>query len=145
MNIDLGAWLPNPRLVAQGYRGFPRVRLPYIAKEILGVYDEHGDEFVFVADGGQWENLGLVELLRRRCRTIICIDASGDTPGTFRTLLQAIDLAGTELAGEVHIDVDLSDLRPQTDALPKVAGRELADQVRGPQGARNGCSTPRPR
>ena len=28
LNIDLGAWLPNPRLVTRGYRGFPRVRLP---------------------------------------------------------------------------------------------------------------------
>ena len=118
LNIDLGAWLPNPRLVLQGYRGFPRVRLPYIAKEILGVYDNYGDEYVFVADGGQWENLGLVELLRRRCHTIICVDASGDTPGTFRTLLQAVDLAGTELAGQATIDLDLADLEPVSGALP---------------------------
>ena len=76
---------------------------------------------MFVADGGQWENLGLVELLRRRCQTIVCIDASGDTPGTFRTLLQAIDLAGTELGGQARIEVDLSDLRPRPEALPKTA------------------------
>ena len=120
LNIDLGAWLPNPRLVTRGYRDFPRVRLPYMAKEILGVYDDY-EEYVFVADGGQWENLGLVELLRRRCQTIICVDASGDTVGSFRTLLQAIDLAGTELGGKAHIDVDLRDLRALPEALPKTA------------------------
>ena len=83
------------------------------------MYDKLGDEYVFVADGGQWENLGLVELLRRRCRTIVCVDASGDTPGTFRTLLQAIDLAGTELAGQARIEVDLTELHPAPDALAK--------------------------
>ena len=76
---------------------------------------------MFVADGGQWENLGLVELLRRRCQTIVCVDASGDTPGSFRTLLQAIDLAATELGGQARIEVDLSDLRPKPEALPKTA------------------------
>ena len=55
------------------------------------------------ADGGQWENLGLVELLRRHCNPIICIDASGDTPDTFATLRQAIDLATTELVGRPHV------------------------------------------
>ena len=120
LNIDLGAWLPNPRLVTRGYRDFPRVRLPYMAKEILGVYDDY-EEYVFVADGGQWENLGLVELLRRRCQTIICVDASGDTVGSFRTLLQAIDLAGTELGGKARIDVDLRELRAPAEALPKTA------------------------
>ena len=42
-----------------------------------------------------------------------------DPPGSFLTLLQAIDLAGTELAGEATIDVHLEDLRPLPDALAK--------------------------
>ena len=91
-----------------------------MANEILGVYDDY-EEYVFVADGGQWENLGLVELLRRRAETIVCVDASGDSLGSFRTLFQAIDLAGTELGGQARIEMDLRDLRPLPEALPKAA------------------------
>ncbi|MBA3606831.1 MAG: hypothetical protein H0W46_12840, partial [Acidimicrobiia bacterium] len=85
LNIDLGIWLPNPRLVEDPHARFPKVRFGYLFKEILGWYDP-ADRFVFVADGGHWENLGLVELLRRRAATILCIDASGDQVGAFTTL-----------------------------------------------------------
>jgi len=64
---------------------------------------------VFVADGGHWENLGLVELLRRRCTTILCIDASGDQVGAFTTLRQAVELAGLELP-DIVVDIDLQGL-----------------------------------
>jgi hypothetical protein len=107
-NIDLGIWLPNPRVVADPNTRFPRVRLGYLLKEILGWYDP-ADRYVFVADGGHWENLGLVELLRRRCRTILCLDASGDTVGAFTTLHQAVELAGLELPDTV-VDIDLKGL-----------------------------------
>jgi hypothetical protein len=95
LNIDLGVWLPNPRRASRG--GKPhKVRYSYLFKEILGWYYDD-DRFVFVADGGHWENLGLVELLRRRCATIVCIDASGDAVGAFTTLRQAVELAGLDL------------------------------------------------
>jgi hypothetical protein len=107
-NIDLGIWLPNPRVVTDPNTRFPRVRLGYLLKEILGWYDP-ADRYVFVADGGHWENLGLVELLRRRCRTILCLDASGDSVGAFTTLRQAVELAGLELPDVVE-DIDLTGL-----------------------------------
>jgi hypothetical protein len=106
LNVDLGIWLPNPRLTSNPATRFPKVRYGYLFKEILGWYDET-DRYVFVADGGHWENLGLVELLRRRCETIICLDASGDQIGKFTTLRQAVELASLELAGIVErIDLE---------------------------------------
>jgi hypothetical protein len=125
LNIDLGIWLPNPRLVRdRDDVRFPRVRLGYLFKEILGWYDP-SDRYVFVADGGHWENLGLVELLRRRCSTIICLDASGDAIGTFATLHQAVELAGLELPHVVE-RIDLTDLdhigsKPDVPATASVA------------------------
>lgn len=107
-NIDLGIWIPNPRLVGDSNAAFTKVRLGYLFKEILGWYDP-GDRYVFVADGGHWENLGLVELLRRRCPTIVCVDASGDSVGAFTTLRQAVELAGLELPSVVH-SIDLGSL-----------------------------------
>ncbi|MEO6124219.1 MAG: hypothetical protein ABIR32_10960 [Ilumatobacteraceae bacterium] len=113
-NIDLGIWLPNPRLVGDPNASFTKVRLGYLFKEILGWYDP-GDRYVFVADGGHWENLGLVELLRRRCTTIICVDASGDSIGAFTTLREAVELAGLELPSVVH-SIDLGQLGSITGA-----------------------------
>ena len=111
-NIDLGIWLPNPRLTSDPDARFPKVRFGYLFKEILGWYDE-ADRFVFVADGGHWDNLGLVELLRRRCATIVCIDASGDSVGGFSTLHQAVELASLELP-EIVADINLDVLKEIT-------------------------------
>jgi len=108
LNLGLGTWLPNPRLADDPTKRFGRVRLGYLFKEILGWYDE-ADRFVYVSDGGHWENLGLVELLRRRCHTIVCLDASGDQAGAFTTLRQAVELAGLELPDVVD-SIDLTGL-----------------------------------
>lgn len=116
VNADLGVWLPNPVKVAEGFNGFHRVRLGYLVKEVFGLYDEN-DDYVFVADGGQWENLGLVELLRRRCNPILCIDASGDPPGSFATLREAVDLASTELDFEVTIELSALDAEGVDDRM----------------------------
>jgi hypothetical protein len=52
-------------------------RFTYLLKEIAGLHDLD-DRFVYVTDGGQVDNLGLLELLARRCSRIVVIDASGD-------------------------------------------------------------------
>jgi hypothetical protein len=54
-------------------------------------------------DGGHWENLGLVELLRHRCRTVYCLDASGDAPPFATTLAEAITLAYEELGVRITL------------------------------------------
>ena len=68
---------------------------------------------MYVADGGHRENLGLVEQLRERPSETIVLDASGDAPGTFTTLKEAIELAGIELG--VEIDIDLASVMPRPD------------------------------
>jgi hypothetical protein len=105
LGINLGVWLPSPAKILAGVTGFPRVRMGYYLKEIFGLYDRD-DDHVFVADGGQWENLGLVELLRRNCKLVICIDASGDKPGTFQTLREAMAMALTELETVRSFELD---------------------------------------
>jgi hypothetical protein len=97
----------------------PRVRRPgalYLIKEALGINGVN-DRFVYVSDGGHWENLGVVELLRRGCTTIICLDAAGDPPGQFHTLAGAVELARAELG--VEIEFDTSDLVPDETGQAK--------------------------
>jgi hypothetical protein len=108
----LGAWLPNPAFVAE--RAFrhddwtlprlPRLRrLPYLVREVLGRFPCN-DRMVLVTDGGHYENLGLVELLRHRVRTVYCIDASGDRPPMANALAEAISLAREELGITITLD-----------------------------------------
>ena len=136
LNIDLGIWLPNPRYAHAPRSAFPKkVRLTYLFKEIFGRYDE-ADRLVFVADGGHWENLGLIELLRKRCATIICIDASGDDAFAFTTLRQAVELASLELPDHVaHIELSgLDEITPPVGQLAPGIVATLAVAYREQEG-----------
>ena len=64
--------------------------------------------WVNVTDGGHYDNLGLVEALRREAKNIVALDASGDSPHTWFTLGGAMDLAWAD-AG-VDIDLDPSEM-----------------------------------
>ncbi|SED64600.1 hypothetical protein SAMN05216489_04005 [Streptomyces sp. 3213] len=111
-NARLGSWLPNPSALAERWADDaswwlsppPTIRrLPYLLREVFGRYPMD-DRLLLVTDGGHYENLGLVELLRQGVRTAICIDASGDTPPFATTLAEAIALAYEELGVTITLD-----------------------------------------
>ncbi|TMK78537.1 MAG: hypothetical protein E6G47_09615 [Actinobacteria bacterium] len=119
-NARLGAWLPNPGFIARKLDhvedwtvpGLPRIRrLSYFAREILGLHPETS-RMLLCTDGGHYDNTGLVELLRHRCRLAICIDATGDTPPFATKLAQAITLAHEELGVTVTLRPNSRDLVP---------------------------------
>lgn len=139
-NVRLGVWVPNPgwvmRSTRAGRRAFGRARPIYLYRELLGRNRVDG-RYLFVTDGGHYENLGLVELLRRGCTHVYCFDASGGDP--MCQLGDAIALARSELG--VEIEIDPADLRSRPLAgaggggsgddsidVPEVAAK---DAVRG--------------
>ena len=108
-NLRLGVWVPNPRWVAETDedtplpRKFAKARASYLFKELLG-RNRIDARYLYVSDGGHYENLGLVELLRRGCTEIYCLDASGvgGDGAEFKTLGDAIALARSELNVEIE-------------------------------------------
>lgn len=118
-NVRLGVWIPNPRHVAardmeahrESYlprstktvarRFYPLPRATYLARELFGL-NHVRQRYLYVTDGGHYENLGLVELLRRGCTHIFCFDASGGE--SFSSLGDAVALARSELQVEIQID-----------------------------------------
>jgi hypothetical protein len=106
-NLRLGVWYPNPRFLAQPEKRYwydtHHPQPWYLAKEALGRHRAN-DRWLYLSDGGHYENLGLVELLRRGCREIFCFDAAGDDADTFGTLADAMRLAREELNVEINID-----------------------------------------
>jgi hypothetical protein len=131
-NIRLGAWLPNPRYAkprpgdaGDRIRPFPRISLGYLFKEFLGIHDPT-DAFVYVSDGGHWENSGVVELLRESMpEEIVMVDADAGRAETILQLSQAIDLAKLEC--DIDVYVDLEPLRgfPSHDDGPVFAERSV--------------------
>lgn len=103
-NIRLGVWVPNPRWVAaDGENPVPsRPRPSYLARELLGLNSVDA-KYLYVSDGRHYENLGLVELLRRGCTDVYCLDASGvgGDDAELKTLGEAIALARSELNVEI--------------------------------------------
>jgi hypothetical protein len=60
--------------------------------------------WVNVTDGGHYDNLGLVEALRRHADHLVVLDASGDHTGTWSTLGGAIALARADAGAEIDLD-----------------------------------------
>jgi hypothetical protein len=109
MNVRLGVWMPNPDPKARGGKRHHRPNPLYLFKEMLGLA-RLDDPFLYVTDGGHFDNLGLIELLRRGCTTIFCLDGGGDPPGTYRALGEAVALARSEL--QVDVDIDPTPIDP---------------------------------
>lgn len=109
LNLRLGYWLVNPRSIrAAGYLGrlLNRAAGPkLLLREAFGDLNERG-RFVNLSDGGHIDNLGLYQLLRRRCRFIVAVDAGADRNSLFGDLAQLIRFAGIDLGITIHLDVD---------------------------------------
>lgn len=108
-NARLGVWLPNPRYLDEdstkkSTKTWGRLRLTWLLREMLG-WNSLDAKYLYITDGGHYENLGLVELLRRGCTEIYCFDASGDQ-GTCSTIGQSIALARSELGVEILLNPD---------------------------------------
>ncbi|TWI50179.1 patatin-like phospholipase [Pseudoduganella flava] len=107
-NLRLGRWSPNPMRHNVWKRPAPRFGLFSIMAELLGLTDATA-RFLYLSDGGHFENLGIYELVRRRCRLIVAIDASADKGNRFEDLGNAIRKCVTDF--NVPIDLDASKIR----------------------------------
>jgi GNAT superfamily N-acetyltransferase len=108
-NVRLGWWVRNPKW--NGIRGDQRpVRFHYLLSELFG-QTTADSSYVYLSDGGHFENLGLYELVRRRCKYIVCCDAGADSLAEFEDIGNAIRKIRSDLG--VNIEIDLDMIRPQ--------------------------------
>ncbi|EDM75097.1 hypothetical protein PPSIR1_00385 [Plesiocystis pacifica SIR-1] len=110
LNIRMGYWLANPKRLREAtrkpWRWVPR--LPTLFLEMAGSLTSKG-RLVNISDGGHLENLGAMELLRRRCTFIIIGDGGADPEASLGELAILIRFAARDLGATIEIDVD--DLR----------------------------------
>jgi hypothetical protein len=88
-NARLGLWFGNPQSERTWRRSEPPVGVEPIAREMLGLTTDH-NPYVYLSDGGHYENLGLWEMVARRCRFIVISDAGCDPDYGFGDLSNAV-------------------------------------------------------
>jgi hypothetical protein len=99
----LGWWLGNPRSKTAGKMTGPSFALWYLLSELAG-QTTATSSFVNLSDGGHFDNLGLYELVKRRCRFIIIGDGEQDKDLTFGSLGGAIRKCRADFGVEIDID-----------------------------------------
>ncbi|MBB3233109.1 hypothetical protein [Halomonas stenophila] len=88
-NVRLGWWLGNPRHDKTWNRMGPKLGIAELLSELFGNTNDRS-RYVYLSDGGHFDNLGLYELIRRRCRFIVVSDGGADPNTTFEDLGNAI-------------------------------------------------------
>ncbi len=108
LNVRLGFWIEQP-----GAKGWPNEPgFLCLLREMLGVGLTERAKWLNLSDGGHIENLAIYELLRRRCKFIVCVDGEADPTFTFQGLMTLVRHAQIDFG--VRIEPKLDDLRPDS-------------------------------
>jgi hypothetical protein len=119
-NVRLGWWLGNPREKHFALEG-PTWGIVPALSELAGATTDEG-QWVYLSDGGHFENLGLYEMIRRRCRFIVISDASCDPDCTFADLGNAI----RKVYIDFGVSIEFDKLSIQKRQTPPAAGVSCA-------------------
>ncbi|HEY5722945.1 MAG TPA: patatin-like phospholipase family protein [Allosphingosinicella sp.] len=140
LNIRLGWWLPNPKKAKHGetasfaHRLWWRLRrrdtrighedflrqsdtkigFLRVLSEGLTRLDAESD-WIYLSDGGHFENLGLYEMVRRRCATILVVDGCCDGNFKYADLHNAI----RKIQVDFGIPIDLPPSLPGQEGVGK--------------------------
>jgi hypothetical protein len=90
-NARLGWWLANPGRHGSGKWKLagPRWAVTPWIHEAFGLTTDTAG-WVYLSDGGHFENLGLYEMVLRRCRLIVVVDAGADPTYSLEDLGNAV-------------------------------------------------------
>src|SRR5262249_4212712 len=83
--------------------GGPKLSLLYLLKELFASTNDKS-KYVYLSDGGHFENLAIYELVRRRCPFIIASDADADTAMNFGDLGNTIRKCRSDFGVEIELD-----------------------------------------
>ncbi|MDK4740347.1 patatin-like phospholipase family protein [Rhizobium sp. CNPSo 3464] len=138
LNVRLGYWLANPAKLDALRRWWNRwwsnFGTWYFANETAGRLDEKKLN-VYLTDGGHIENLGIYELLRRRCKVILAVDAEADPSMTFEAFVKLQVMARIDLG--IRIELPWQDIQRRSLEVTRemASNRGEPAKFRGPHAA----------
>lgn len=120
-DVRLGWWIGHPIRTSSLWplkfewwkRGSPLFGFGCLVCELMGNARDDG-RFLYLSDGGHFENLAIYELVRRKCKLIVACDASCDGSGTLSDLHNAMERCRTDFGVNITFD-DENPVRPAGD------------------------------
>ena len=136
LNVRLAYWLTNPYYLREKPYPFAHERTRssnFMWAEVLGLLNETGTN-VYLSDGGHIENLGVYELLRRKCRVIIAVDCDQDGEMTMPSFVAVQRYARIDLG--IRISLPWRKIAESTRAWMGVGAKDKnapeGGETRGP-------------
>jgi hypothetical protein len=160
LNVRLGRWIRHPQDIAlrkaklkdKEERQFWRIPRPHhllyemFSRSGMSVGQLNAKAhrkrygFVFLTDGGHIDNLGIYELLRRRCKLIIAIDGEADPDFDCRSLVQVERFARIDM--NVTIRMNWEPIGTRTRAVTEEIKSRQLKELPGPHVALGSISYP---
>jgi hypothetical protein len=142
-NVRLGWWIANTRRPwvwpNELDQPTPSFGLRYLLSELFG-YSDDTSNYVSLCDGGRFDNMGLYELVRRRCSLIVICDGEQDEKTTFEGMGLAIAKARIDFGVEIYFPPDqIQALTPGEDGLSSAHFACGTIQYPAPPGGDSGC------
>jgi len=119
-NLRLGWWLGNPRHDKYMKEG-PNPSIVAMLKELAGHTTDDGS-WIYLSDGGHFDNIGLYEMVRRRCRLIVVSDAGEDPECSLSDLGDCL----RKIYIDLGISIDFEDFEIKKRQDPPVPGKYFA-------------------
>jgi hypothetical protein len=108
MNIRLGWWFARPG----SRKRKPNHVVPGFSAGVLGFGYTGKSNFVELSDGGNFDNLGLYELVRRRVKTIFILDGEEDGASAMPALVSVAQRIRDDFKVVIELDRRVDDLMP---------------------------------
>jgi hypothetical protein len=129
-DVRLGWWMGNPRFPKYWKSPGPTSGLGYLLSELVAQSDQN-KHYVYLSDGGHFENLGVYELIKRHCKVIVACDADCDGSYVFDNLLALIEKARADFGARIAID--FSKIRPKDGSRESERNFAIGDIFYDPQ------------
>ena len=148
-NVRLGWWMTNParheadiarmekeplenpatwnRLIKSMCSTEPRFPLRWLIAELFGATKADADS-VYLSDGGHFDNLGLYEMVRRRCTSIVVVDAGCDPKYEFEDLERATRL----IRNDLKVDISFPDGLPTEESIKRTRRHFVIGRIHYP-------------
>jgi hypothetical protein len=113
-NVRLGWWLGNPSRPSTAPQESPPFGMLQFVQELFGLTSDKSP-FVYLTDGGHFENLGIYEMVRRRCHFILVSDAGCDPNCAFADLGNAVRKIWIDLGVKINFSKIMIEGRGEPD------------------------------
>ncbi len=125
-NARLGWWLGNPKSAqAIWARPGPRYGIRPFIDEAFGLTTDT-NKWLYLSDGGHFENLGVYEMVLRRCRYIVICDAGADPNYNYEDLANAVRKIRIDMGIPIDFDRPVMPMSEAHRVTPEFTGHHCA-------------------